>query len=341
MTTAAHGLHRHFLTLLVATYALAAVGPTGGTAVRDVTLGELAAFGGRTPLTLPMALLAVLLFNAGLGTRLDRLRALGRRPAVLAAGLAANFAVPLATLAAAGQLLRLWPNAAEARDLLVGLALVAAMPVAGSSAGWAQNAGGDTALSLGLILLSTLLSPLTTPAVLRAAGLVAGGDGAAALAGLAGGTGALLTACVLVPSAAGVAARLVAGRAASAAMPALKLVNAVIILVLCYANASACLPQALARPDWDFLGLVLAAVAGQGVLAFAAGGWVGRAVGADRSQRASLVFGLGMSNNGTGLVLAAEVLTSHPMGMLPVVAYNLVQHLLAGAADRALRRAAD
>ena len=48
----------------------------------------------------------------------------------------------------------------------------------------------------------------------------------------------------------------------------------------------------------------------------------------------SLMFGLGMSNNGTGLVLASMSLSDHPQVMLPIIFYNLVQHLVAGFADK-------
>jgi hypothetical protein len=57
--------------------------------------------------------------------------------------------------------MKLWHNQEEAQQLLVGLALVPAMPIAGASTAWAQNANGSVILSLGLVLLTTLLSPLT------------------------------------------------------------------------------------------------------------------------------------------------------------------------------------
>ena len=44
-------------------------------------------------------------------------------------------------------------------QMLLGLALVAAMPAAGSSPAWTQTAGGDVALSLGIVVGSTLLGP--------------------------------------------------------------------------------------------------------------------------------------------------------------------------------------
>ena len=61
------------------------------------------------------------------------------------------------------------------KRLVVGLALVASMPIAGSSTAWSQNANGNLALSLGLVLLSTLSSPVTTPLALHAVGWMATG----------------------------------------------------------------------------------------------------------------------------------------------------------------------
>jgi hypothetical protein len=42
---------------------------------------------------------------------------------------------------------------------------------------------------------------------------------------------------------------------------------------------------------------------------------------------------LGMSNNGSGLVLASASLSDHPHVMIVIVAYNLVQQLAAGFVD--------
>src|SRR5439155_337438 len=146
--------------------------------------------------------------------------------------------------------------------LAVGMAVVAAMPVAASSAGWARAADGDCALSLGLVLLSTLLSPLTTPLAFRVAGAVAPAGATRSLDLLAGvgGAGSFLTAWVAVPMALGVVVRLAAGGAAADRLGAwLKPLTSPVLLALCYANASACLPGVAAEPDWDYLALVLAA----------------------------------------------------------------------------------
>jgi BASS family bile acid:Na+ symporter len=226
------------------------------------------------------------------------------------------------------------------QHILVGLAVVAAMPVAGSSAAWSHQAGGDLALSLGLVLGSTCLAPLTTPAALHAAGWMADGLYADSLHRLAGSdTGSFLAAYVLLPTAAGVGLGALLGRQRLArARPALRLANAAALLILVYANAAAALPQSLADPDWDFLAVTLTVVVALCVLGFAAGWLLGRLLRADRPRQASLVFALGMNNNGTGLVLASAGLAHLPAVLLPVIFYNLVQHLAAGLADRLGRR---
>jgi BASS family bile acid:Na+ symporter len=336
----AHLVHKHFLALVLASYALAALCPAPGRALRDTELGALLLPGAMLRFSILPLLLALLLANAGLAIPLAELRELGRRPSLLLAGLAANFLLPLACLAALVPLCRSWHNAEEARDLLVGLALVVAMPVAGSSAAWAQKADGNLALSLGLVLGSTLLSPLTTPATFHLAGRLADGPGANPLHTLATShTGTFLSIWVVLPALVGLAGRWLAGEVRLArARPALKLGASLVLLLLLYANASASLPQALAAPDWDFLGLLLGAVCGLCLAAFASGWLVARLLHADGPQRAALLFGLGLSNNGTGLVLASTSLAGLPAVALAPITYNLVQHLAAASVDHLLRR---
>jgi BASS family bile acid:Na+ symporter len=162
-------LHRHFLWLVLGGYAAAAFTPSPGLWIRDVSFGEARLFGQKTRITLPMLLLALLLLNAGLGARPARLKGLPRLWPVLLAGLAANLLVPVAFIFAATPMTDWWLDADEVQSILLGLAVIAAMPIAGSSTAWSQSADGDLILSLGLVVLSTLLSPVTTPVTLRVA----------------------------------------------------------------------------------------------------------------------------------------------------------------------------
>jgi BASS family bile acid:Na+ symporter len=334
--TLSHFLHKNLLWLLLGSYVLAAVWPEPGLKSRNLSVGQATFAHEHVNLSLPLLTLAALLFNAGLGVPVARLPEMVRRPRTLLSGLAANLAIPILYILAASLMTRVWHSNDEVQNILVGLALVASMPIAGSSTAWAQNAEGDLALSLGLVLGSTLLSPLTTPLALHAVGWMAQGDYAEDLHELAaGGAGAYLALGVFLPSVLGIVVRLVAGeRRIEAAKPLLKLINIGVLLFLNYSNASVSLPEAFVHPDLDFLAMTLAVVIGLCIMMFAAGWGVGALLGVGRDRRIALMFGLGMNNNGTGLVIASLALADHPRVLLPIILYNLVQHLVAGTADR-------
>jgi BASS family bile acid:Na+ symporter len=288
-----------------------------------------------------MLMLAVLLLNAGLGADTSRPRELLRGLPLLAAGLTASLLLPLAFTALVALALWPWPEPDETQAIVVGLALVAAMPIAGSSTAWSQNNNSDLSLSLALVLLSTLACPLMTPVVLHTASWLTRGEYAGELRKLAAGpTSAFLLACVALPSLLGILGRQMVGEnRIDGARPQLKLVNYVVLLLLNYGNGAVALPQAVAYPDWDFLAAILVVTVSLCVTAFLAGWWLGRLFGAGRAQSIALMFGLGMSNNGSGLVLAGLALAAYPRAILPLLVYNLVQHLVAGGAASLLGRA--
>jgi BASS family bile acid:Na+ symporter len=335
-----HFIHRHFLVLLIGCYVLAGLRPAAGLSLRKVAFGHVTVWGQTTHVSLPMVMLACLLLKAGLGVVPSQLKTLRQRPQVLVGGLGANLLVPLAFLFVVSLTMRLWHNPDEVQIILMGLALVAAMPIAGSSTAWTQNANGDVALGLGLVLASTFLSPLTTSLTFVLGAQMTTGEYANALDALQGsGTGFFLILCVLLPSLLGMAARPVigAGRLGSA-QPLLKLVNSVNLLLLNYSNASVTLPQIVADPDWDFLAVTLAIVIALCIVAFGSGWYFARFLRADPAQRTALMFGLGMNNNGAGLVLASMALSDYPDVLLPMIFYNLVQHLVAGVVDYFITR---
>ena len=68
---------------------------------------------------------------------------------------------------------------------------------------------------------------------------------------------------------------------------------------------------------------------------------IARAVSASREQEPALIFGLGMYNNGTGLVLASASLAGHPLVMLRPFFTTACSILIAGAIDHARYRTAE
>jgi BASS family bile acid:Na+ symporter len=281
------------------------------------------------------------MFNAGLGVKTAHLHALVRHAGLLAAGLSANLLVPVVYIFVLMTLvLRFWHNPEEGQHILVGLALVAAMPIAGASTAWAQNSNGNMALSLGLVLFSTLLSPVMTPIVFYVLGEMASEEYERVLHGLAEyGSVAFLGVWVVIPSLLGLAARwLLSEPRLTAVMPYVKVGNSLILLTLNYSNASVSLPQAVADHDLDFLAITLVLTAGLCVAAFSAAYWLSCLFETDEAERVSLMYGLGMNNNGTGLVLASLALGSFPRIMIPIIFYNIVQHLVAGAVHHLMNR---
>ncbi|PPD19844.1 MAG: Na+-dependent transporter [Methylomonas sp.] len=330
-----HLIHRYFIWVIVASYFLAALLPGLGVWLREVELGSVVLFHNTLDLRLPPLMLSLLLFNAGLGVRPKELGQLLRRPQLLLGGLLGNVITPLSFIIGVSLIMVLWHNPEEVQHILVGLALVAAMPIAGASTAWSQNANGNLALSLGLVLLTTLLSPLLTPLVLHTVGFVTTGDYSEDLHEIAAdGVVTFLGVWVVLPSLLGILMqRLVGEQRLVGAKASIKLVNYVILLLLNYSNASLSLPKALAQPDYDFLAILLVIVVALCVSAFATGYLVARVFHANRTDRVALMFGLGMNNNGTGLVLVSVALADHPEVMLPIIFYNLVQHLIASLVD--------
>lgn len=331
----ARALHHRLLALLIGVYALASMAPAPGLWMRAARTSRLHGLG-LEQVSLTSALLSLLLFHAGLGVRSDRLGALVRHPRLLGVGLLANLVLPVAFILGTAATMRLWHNPREVQEILVGLALIASMPIAGSSTAWAQNCDADLALSVGLVVLSTCASPISTPLVLHAAGWAATGTYAESLHRLAAGNmGGFLATHVLAPSLIGITVRRGIGEVRAERMrPSLKVASTLILLVLCYANAAVVLPETFRHPDWDFLAVMGVIVALMCCVGFAAGKAVGRVFGADPSQTRSLMFGLGMTNNGTGLVVAAGALSQMPAVMLPVLFYNLIQHVVASLVER-------
>jgi BASS family bile acid:Na+ symporter len=328
-------IHHYFIWVIVASYFVAALLPGFGICMREIELGSVTLLQSKIEISLPPLMLSLLLFNAGLGVKPKELKELAHQPQLLFGGLVGNVVAPLGFIMGVSLIMALWHNPEEVQHILVGLALVAAMPIAGASTAWSQNANGNLALSLGLVLLTTLSSPLLTPLVLHAVGFVTTGDYSEDLHELAAdGVVAFLGVWVVLPSLLGLLAQWLIGEARLAqAKSSIKLVNYFILLLLNYSNASLSLPKALFQPDFDFLAILLAIVVALCISAFATGYLVARIFRTSRSNMVSLMFGLGMNNNGTGLVLVSVALADHPEVMLPIIFYNLTQHLVAALVD--------
>ncbi|PJZ66502.1 Na+-dependent transporter [Leptospira wolffii] len=334
-------LHKRFFYFVILSYLLGGFFPGFGLWIRDTDFGTLSFFGGSLKVSLSLVLLSLLLFNAGLGTKTSELIGLLRRPKLLFLGLFANLSIPIAFTYAVSFLMILWHNPDEVQNILVGLALIASMPIAASSTAWSQKSNGNLALSLGLVVFSTVLSPITTPIGLHSVGFITTGVYSEELHEIADrGAGLFLLFSVLVPIVLGLGLHFLFSESTlEKAKKPIKEANLINLLLLNYSNAAVVLPQVLREPDWDFLFVILLITGALCSFSFFVGFLISRAAKASDSDRSSIIFGLGMNNNGTGLVLASLSLSGHPSVMLPIIFYNLVQHMVAGYVDRRLTSA--
>ena len=158
-----------------------------------------------------------------------------------------------------------WHNADEVQNILVGLALVASMPIAGLLDGLGSERRRRAGPQPGTGARFDPAQPADDadgPPLGRLHGERRLRRGPARAGGR--GDGDVPRPLRPRPSLIGIGIRRAVGDAAvfGVARPRLKLINSVILLLLNYSNASVSLPQAVASPDPDFLAVTLAIVAG-------------------------------------------------------------------------------
>lgn len=324
-------LSQYFIVILVGAYVIAAFFPGFGNWIRSISLGAVG--DSENGLSMSLIMLAFLLFNAGLGMGNEHFATLIARPGIILAGLGAAFLIPFVSILLLIFAAAIWPHAGVT-NILIGLTLVAVMPIANSSAAWSHNAYANMAVSLSLVCFSTLLAPITAPLILSAFGgfLSPGHQNVIHhLAASVGGSFVFLW--VIAPTALGIIIRYFLGTdRIKAAVPYIRSASAINLLLLNYCHASAFLPKVLAEYEFSLLAMTLVAA-----LIFCIGsasiGWIaGRFLNTDLPERTALMFGVGMKNNGVALVLASLFMADNPGISLTIVFCTFGQHLVASAA---------
>ncbi|MBW8801807.1 MAG: sodium-dependent transporter, partial [Streptomyces sp.] len=225
------------------------------------------------PLSTAPLLLSLVLFSAGLQVPVRELGRLLRKPTTLLVGLVLHLAIPLLVIPVVAFGLHRTPDSDGGSGLITAMILIVAMPVAAGATVWTGKGDGDQPAMVGLVLASTLLSPLTIPLVITTLmPLLDGGyaDTLATTGRTAGGGFALVT--VVLPCAAGILFRLVLPTAwLSRALRVIVPVALAGSLVLTYVNASGALGSFLAHPRPLLFGAALVVAALVCLLSFVLG----------------------------------------------------------------------
>jgi BASS family bile acid:Na+ symporter len=301
------------------------------------TIGAAGVF--EVPLKTPSFLLSLVLFTAGLQVPIHELRTLISRPTALLTGLVLHLVAPLLIIPAVAFALHRSPDSDGGSGLIAAMILIVAMPVAAGATVWTSKGDGDQSTTVGLVLASTLVSPLTIPVTMSALCPLLSGGYAGTLTDAARTTGhSFALTGVLLPCGAGILCRLVLprrllARLLDAAVPTAMLGS----LLLTYVNASGVLGPFLAHPEPVLLVAALAVAAIVCGLSFTLGRITARVLRLDAPAGASVTLACGMNNSSASAVLITTTLPDRPHVLLPVLAYSLLQKVAASRVVRAGR----
>ncbi len=265
-------------------------------------------FSGGTP-AVPW-LLSIIMLGMGMTLRLSDFAVVARRPWALLLGVAAQFiAMPLLGLGIANVL-------GLSAALTAGMVLVGSAPGGTASNVMVYLAKGDTALSVAMTSVSTLLAPILTPLlVLWLAGEYLPVD--------AGGLFVSILQIVLVPVVLGVVLRLLFPRIIDRMLDALPLVSVAGITAVVVLVVSASAPTLL-----SIGALIVVAVVLHNSLGLAVGYGIGRACGLDVASRRAISIEVGMQNSGLAAALASVHFS--PAAALPAAIFS-VWHNVSGS----------
>ncbi len=325
-------IHKYFLWLLVACYLLAALFPGPGLAIRKLSFGQSSG----DEITAPMLLLALLLFCAASVVRWSQVRDLIHFPGILLLSLIAIWVLPGMFVSLLSWGLPHILKETATSGMIVGLALIAVMPTANSSVAWTQNARGNMALGLSLIVLTIVLSPLATPQMLQLMGLILSDQETAQCEQLvARFSGMFFIIWVILPSMAGMLCnRLVGPDRIKQAGNSIRLASAATLLTLNYTNASLAMPKVFDREGPQIILPAITLAILLQLFGIVSAWAMAHLLRLPRESRIALTFSFSMKHTGLALVLAGEVLQHEPHAILIIVLATLSQHIVAGIADR-------
>lgn len=266
-------------------------------------------------------LLAFIMFSVALGLSVDSFRQVARRPAAVLGGLGLQILVlPALTFVAA------WLIAPTA-SVALGMMVVAACPGGSVSNLFTLTARGDTALSVSLTALSSVVAAVTTPLnIVLWASL--NPQTAVLMRGIGLDRAAFLAQTALILAAPLAAGMLLAARAPGLARRLRKPCHTVAFAALLLFAAGAVVSNRahLGR----FGAVVLPVVIGHNALAFLVGYLGARSLGLAAAGRRALTFEIGIQNAGLGLVILLGQFRGLGGAALVTAGWG-AWHLIAGA----------
>ncbi|HEX7351088.1 bile acid:sodium symporter family protein [Brachybacterium sp.] len=294
-----------FPALILAAAALGFFVPTAGQAIAPFTA----------------IFLGVIMFAMGLTLTLPDFALVAKRPLPVLIGVVSQYLImPLVGLGVA-LLLQLPP------ELAVGVILVGSAPGGTSSNVIAYLSKADTALSVTMTSISTLLAPLLTPLLtLWLAGSYLPVD--------AGAMAMSIVQMVLIPVVGGLVVRLLLGKLVDKVLPALPWVSVAGISLVVIAVVSGSTDAIVSAGA-----IVLLAVVLHNGLGYLLGYWAARLLKQGERAARTTSIEVGMQNSGLAATLAASAFS--PAAALPAAIFSIWHNLSGAMLAMYYRRSAD
>lgn len=268
-------------------------------------------------------LFAVVTFQNALGNDFESIGQTLRKPLplLLTVGLI-HAAAPIVVRLIAGLLFGADP------DTVVGLVLEASVPVGATTVMWSGVYGGNVALALTMMFVSTILAPFSIPWTLK---LLCGASVEVDVMGMMGD----MLYMVAIPAVIGVVYnQLSHGRGKEELSPVMAPLSSILVPIIIATNATGISQYVLNLTPR--LVAVAAFVACLTALSILVGGAVARATRQSDDVMITMMFDCGIRNISAGAVLAAAYL---PAGALfPVMIGTLFQQLFAAIVGKAMLR---
>ncbi len=326
-------IQRHFAKILALIYILAIFYPVPGIfadqySFLHVQLPDKQGFN----LTTPMILLGFIVLNAALSINIKELFKVHKNIPIVILAILANFILGIIFFLIIKVPIGLLLSNDNFQQIIIAIAILTSVPIAGTATAWTQTIKGNVTLTLQILLITTLLSPIFVPLILKLFSNFTTGKYAERMLVLANkDIDFFLIIIVVIPAIIGLIINLFLKEATiSGFMPVIKILNQFYLLFLIYINASVILPDIFFKNNdmvMVLTSLFLAIV--YCFLSYFMGWIISIMFSSQIRDEIALIFSEGMKNVGAGLVIAQFGFSQYPNVGLLIIFFAVAQQFMA------------
>ncbi len=314
-------------------YLLSVFVPQIGIYFTKTDLVDIHTEAGGFALNVPMISLSIILFNAVLCIKMNELKKVNTYLPIIFLALSANFLMALAYMLFIRHFFGSVLSVEILQHVIIAIAILSAVPIAGTASAWTQSVKGNVSITLGMILLSTIMCPFYTPIIFKIFSGFTNSVFSEKLLNLTanGNTNIFLMLVIFAPVLFGLITYAVINKKLLKKLcPLIKVTNQTCLLVLCYSNASVVLPdKILGNPNIYDLSVTFTFATIFTFLTFMVGWVLSRLIHLTVRDEMSLMFSEGLKNIGAAMVLASFGFPEYKNVTLFIIFFALTQQLVA------------